>query len=92
MGKSGSGTTFMQLIYTSLIIFTPLTILWGFLGGSDGRKNLPPMQETRAQSLSWEDPLEKETASHFSILAWRISWTEEPGGLQSMGSQRVRPN
>ena len=42
------------------------------------------------RSLSWEDPLEKEMATHFSILAWEIPWTEEPGGLQSMGSPRVR--
>ena len=46
-------------------------------------------QETQVQSLNWEDPLEKEMATHSSILAWRIPWTEEPGGLQSMGSQRV---
>ena len=49
--------------------------------------HLPAMQETRVQFLGWEDPLEKEVATHFSILAWRIPWTEEPGGLQSMGSQ-----
>ena len=48
------------------------------------------MQETRVQSLGPEDPLEKEMATHSSILAWEIPWTEEPGGLQSMGSQRVR--
>ena len=53
-------------------------------------KNLPTMQETQVQSLGQEDPLEKEMATHSSILAWRILWTEEPGGLQSMGSQRVR--
>ena len=53
-------------------------------------KDLPAMQETRLQSLGREDALEKGTASHFSILAWRIPWTEEPGGLQSMGLQRVR--
>ena len=53
-------------------------------------KCLPPMQETWVQSLDWEDPLEKEMATHSSILAQRIPWTEEPGGLQSMGSQRVR--
>ena len=47
------------------------------------------MQETRVQSLSQEDPLEKEMSIHSSILAWRIPWTEEPGGLQSMGLQRV---
>ena len=52
-------------------------------------KNLPAMQETQVQSLNWEDPLEKGIATHSSILAWRIPWTEEPGGLQSMGSQRV---
>ena len=53
-------------------------------------KNLPAMQETRVRSLGREDPLEKGMAPHFSILAWRIPWTEEPGGLQSVGSQRVR--
>ena len=53
-------------------------------------KNLPAMQETRDQSLCWEDPLEKGMSIHSSILTWRIPWTEEPGGLQSMGLQRVR--
>ena len=53
-------------------------------------KNLPVMQETRVQSLGQEDPLEKKTATPSSILAWRIPWTEEPGGLQCMGLQRVR--
>ena len=48
------------------------------------------MVETQVQSLGWEDPLKKELATHSSILAWRIPWTEEPGGLQSMGSLRVR--
>ena len=47
------------------------------------------MQETQVQSLGWEDPLEKEMATHSSILDWEISWTEEPGGLQFMGSQSV---
>ena len=51
-------------------------------------KNLPAMQETQAPSLGQEDPLEKEMATHSSILAWRVPWTEEPGGLQSMGSQQ----
>ena len=55
-------------------------------------KNLPAMQETQVQSLGWEDPLEKGMATHSSILAWRIQWTEELGGLQSIGSQRVRHN
>ena len=53
-------------------------------------KNPPEMQETRVQSLGWEGPLEKEMATYSEILASRILWTEEPGGLQSMGSQRVR--
>ena len=52
-------------------------------------KNLPAVQETWVQSLGWQDPLEEGTATHSSILAWRISWTEEPGGLQFMWSQRV---
>ena len=50
-------------------------------------KNLPLMQETQIQSLGQEDPLEKEVATHSSFIAWEIPWTEEPGGLQSIGSQ-----
>ena len=53
-------------------------------------KLLPAVQETRVRSLGWEDPLEKEMATHSSTLAWKIPWTEEPGRLQSMGLQRVR--
>ena len=52
-------------------------------------KNLPALQETWVQFLGQEDPLEKEMATHFSVLAWRIPWTEEPGRLQSMGSQEL---
>ena len=55
-------------------------------------KNSPLVQETWVQSLGGEDPLEKEMATHSSILAWKIPWTEEPGRLQSMGSQRVGLN
>ena len=55
-------------------------------------KNLPAMQETWVRSLSQEDPLEKEMATHSGILAWEISWTEKPGRLESMGLQRVRHN
>ena len=55
-------------------------------------KNLPAMQETEVQSLGWEDPLEEGMATHSSILAWRILWTEEPGKLQSVESQRVGHN
>ena len=53
-------------------------------------KNLPTVQETWIQSLGWEDPLEKKMATQSNILAWRVLWIEEPGGLQFMGSQRVR--
>ena len=53
-------------------------------------KRLPAVQETQVQSLGWEDPLEKEMATHSSTLAWKIPWTEEPGELRSMGSKRVR--
>ena len=56
--------------------------------GSDG--SLPARRETRVRSLGWEDPLKKKMAPHSSTLAWKIPWMEEPGGLQSMGSQRVR--
>ena len=55
-------------------------------------KRLPAMQETWVRSLGWEDPLEKEMATHSSTLAWKIPWTGEPGRLQSMGSQRVGHN
>ena len=61
----------------------------GCSGGSEVN-NPPPMRETRVCSLGGEDPLEKEMATHSSILAWETPWTEEPGGLQSLGCQRVR--
>ena len=65
-----------------------------FPGGSSGKE--PTCQcrgyETQVRSLGWEDPLEKDMATHSTILAWRIPWTAKPGGLQSMGSQRVRHN
>ena len=67
-----------------------ITYYKGFPGGSDGKKkNLLAMLETQVQSLGWEDPLEKGMATHSSILAWGIPWTEEPGGLQSMWLQRA---
>ena len=65
-----------------------LILIMDFSGGAVV-KNLPAMQETWVQSLGWEDPLEKEVATHSSTLAWRIPWREEPGRLQSMGLQRV---
>ena len=55
-------------------------------------KSLPAMRDTQVQSLGGEDPLEKEMATHSSILAWRIPWTEEPGGLQATGSERIGHN
>ena len=61
--------------------------IWGFSGGSDGKAPLPAMLETWVRNLGQEDPLQKDMATHFSTLAWKIPWTEEPGGLQSMGSQ-----
>ena len=69
----------------------------GTIGFSDGSvgKNPPAMQkiqETCVRSLDWEDPLEEEVATHSSILVWKIPWTEELGGLQSVGLQRVRHN
>ena len=67
----------------------PFNINLGFPGGAQMIKNLPAMRETWIQSLGQEDPLEKRMAAHFSILAWKISWTEETGGLQSMGLQRI---
>ena len=66
----------------------------GFPDGSEV-KNPPAMQkmqEIRVQSLGWEDPLEEDMVTNSSILAWRIPWTEEPGGLQSFGSQKVGHN
>ena len=72
----------------------PVTCYAGFPGGSVERIHLA-IQETRemgVQSLGREDSLEKEMATHSSILAWKIPWTAEPGGLQSIGLQRVRPD
>ena len=70
------GVTFAKMLGASLV--------------SQMVKNLPAMQETEVQSQGWEDSLEEEMATHSSILACRIPWTEEPGGLQSMGLQTVR--
>ena len=64
-------------------------ILYGAFLVAQMVKNLPAMQEIQIRSLGWKDPLEKGMATHSSILAWRIPWTEEPGRLQYMGSQRV---
>ena len=85
------------------IFHVPLILSWNLISGfgfivglyeaslvAQVVKNLSAMQETWVQSRVWEDPLEKGMATHSNFLAWRIPWTEEPGELQSMGSQRVR--
>ena len=69
----------------------PAPVFLGFPGGSAG-KDLPAMQETWVLSLDWEDPLEEGIATHSSILAWRILWTEEPGRLYSWGHKESRHN
>ena len=73
----------LQTASSSLLFFQGASLV------AQMEKNLPAVQETWAQSLGWEDVLEKGMAAHSSILAWGIPWTEEPGGLQTMGLQRV---
>ena len=80
-----TGKNRLFLLWHLYINFTG-SILKGFPAGS--LVICLPVQDTWVQSLGWEDPLEKEMATHSSILAWEIPWTEEPGGLQSMGSQK----
>ena len=75
------------LLFPFLLFYCHLSGCEGFLGGL-AVKNLPAIQEMRVWSLGWEDPWEKEITTHFSILAWEIPWTEKPGGLQFMGSQK----
>ena len=89
LGKRGSETGEMSLLLTFsffTMINTDIPRVWASLVAQSVKK-LPAVQETWVQSLGQEDPLEKEMATHCSILAWRIPWREEPGGLQSMGSQ-----
>ena len=83
----GKNTTSTNLIFLSL---EPLKEKASLM--SQMVKNLPAAQETPVQSLGWKNPLEKEMTTHSSTLAWKIPWTEEPGGLQSTGSQRVGHN
>ena len=78
-----------QMVTAAMKLKDTYSLEWGSLV-AQRLKRLPAMQETWVRSLGREDPLEKEMATHSSILAWRISWMEEPGGLQSTGSQRVR--
>ena len=86
------------LLYLVMKILQPVEVIFieNFFSGTcpvvQTVKRLPTMRETQVKSLGWEDLLEKEMATHSSILAWKIPWTEEPGRLQSMESQRVRPD
>ena len=73
-----------EIIYSFKIIFFRASLV------AQRVKCLPAMRETWVQSLGQEEPLEKEVVTHFSTLAWKIPWTEKPGGLQFMGSQRIR--
>ena len=83
--SSGFFFCFVCLFFTYIFVFVMSLV-------AHLMKNLPAVQKTSVQSLGWEDPREKWMATHFSILAWKISWTEEPGRLQSIGSQRVGHN
>ena len=84
-----TGTVFPPYLLLSPIL-CPVAVSTGASLVAQMVKNLPAKQETWVQPLGQEDPMQKEMATHSSILAWRIPWTEEIGGLQSMGSQRVR--
>ena len=79
----------MHISNSILQILIILEIYWQASQVAQWVQNLPAMQETRVRSLGLENPLGKSMAAHSSIFGWRIPWTEEPGGLQSMGSQRV---
>ena len=81
----------MDLVNNFFLLFfrCKISVCPGLLLMAQVVKNQPAMQEMWVRSLGWEDPLEEEMATHSSILAWKILWTEEPGGLQSMGSQTV---
>ena len=74
---------------TERLILSDLIVIYGASLIPESVKNLSAMQETQVHFLGWKDSLGKEMATHSNILAWRIPWTEELGGLQSMGSQRV---
>ena len=78
---------FLMIHYVQNILCTAMQLLFPV---AQTVKNLPVMQETRVRSMDWEVPMEKRMAIHSNILAWRIPWTEEPDGLQFLGSQRLR--
>ena len=81
--------TFPSTLFRRIVSYVcnAASLFGSFPGGLDGK--LPAMQETQVRPLGQEDPLEKEMATHSNILAWKIPWTEEPGGLHPMGLQRV---
>ena len=85
--KTATFSLLLQVYIFSFIVFS--LYIWEAQIWAQMVKNLPAMQETWVQSLSWEDPLEEEMTTHSSILAWRIPWIEEPGRLQYLGLQRV---
>ena len=93
--KSNFLKRFINLIVCKGNLYYPLLFFFFFFSYPEAFyvaqlvKNLPAMRETQVWSLGWEDPLEKGMATHSSLPAWRIQWTEEPGGLQSMGFQRI---
>ena len=90
--KLGKEHTKALYFHPAYVIYMHSHCCWDHSLAAQRLKRLPGMQETRVQSLGREDPLEKEMATHTSTLAWRIPWTEEPVGLQSTVSQRVRHN
>ena len=88
-------TTMNSAAKNLVYIFFNYTLVWIYAQASQVAqclKNLPAIQETQVPFLGWEDPLEKSMTTHSSILAWRIPWIEQLGGLQSIGLQRVRHN
>ena len=91
VAQNRSPTGSLCKMFSLHFIYLLIYFFWAFFVAQTV-KNLPTMQETWVQFLGQEDPLEKGMATHSIILAWRILWTEEPGGLQSMGWQRVGHN
>ena len=85
--KGQQETVTQGLLYMFSNIPSEVVGLHAYINNIPDYRNLPAMQETWVRFLGWEEPLEKEMATHSGILAWRIPWTEEPGRLQSMGSQ-----
>ena len=86
-GREGDG----REVQEGMDICVPMADSWASFVAQSVKK-LPAVQKTWVRSLGWKDPLEKEMATYSSILTWKISWTEEPGGLQSMGLQSIRYN